>query len=117
MASTLPAWLSSHPSRASGAIRSTISCPARLRQRSSLRSQSHTTTSAPRSDNSATRLEPMNPAPPVTTYMLLPLLRAAARLCYGSLEEPRRLQQVADHVIGRRRPAVTRPTGRGDQHG
>ena len=55
--------------RAGGAMSPAISCFARLRQRSSWRSQSQTTTSWPRSLKAATRLEPIKPAPPVTRYI------------------------------------------------
>ncbi len=72
---TSPRWLSNQRSKSSGAMRSTISCFARLRQRSSLRSQSHTTTASPLRLSSATRFEPMKPAPPVTTYTLIYLRR------------------------------------------
>ncbi len=56
--------------RSSGATMPAIGCLARLRHFWPWRRRSTTTTSSPLAQSAAARLEPMNPAPPVTIYMV-----------------------------------------------
>jgi hypothetical protein len=78
-ASTSPAFLLSQSTSVSGAIIPAISCFARFRQRSSFRSQSQTTTSSCRRASAPTTFEPINPAPPVTTYIQYHSVQISAR--------------------------------------
>ena len=66
-AATSPAWAASQGRMASGRTMSCRATGATLRHLSPTSSQSTTTTRRPWAARAAAMLEPMNPAPPVTT--------------------------------------------------